>query len=114
MVGLTGALALAGGLTVPVAFAADGQPLPSAGEIAAVAKQREQQRPQSETDRALAQARTTGKNVPIESLTTESGETSATPEGHLLLTAAPEQKRVKRDGKWAALDATLAGAGSVR
>ncbi|MFJ5231249.1 RICIN domain-containing protein [Kitasatospora sp. NPDC088391] len=107
MVGLTGALALAGGLAVPVAFAADAQQLPSAGEIAAVAKQREQQRPQSETDRALAQAKATGKNVVIESLTTESGETSATPEGHLLLTAAPEQKRVKRDGKWVALDATL-------
>ncbi|MFC8720078.1 hypothetical protein, partial [Kitasatospora sp. NPDC057198] len=108
LIALTGVLVLACGLTAPVAFAADLPASPTAQEVAAIAQERARQRPESETDRALAQARSTGKDVVIESLTTESTETSATPDGHLALTAAPEQQRVRRDGGWAELDATLA------
>ncbi|MEU9131814.1 LamG-like jellyroll fold domain-containing protein [Kitasatospora sp. NPDC048540] len=67
------------------------------------------QRPSNgEADKALAEAKATGKPAAIASLTTEFSETSATPEGHLRLTQHPDQQRVKRAGAWVALDAALA------
>ncbi|MFI9270215.1 LamG-like jellyroll fold domain-containing protein [Kitasatospora sp. NPDC052896] len=63
--------------------------------------------PADETDKAIAQAKATGGNVPIDSLTTEFSETVATPAGHLQLTEHPDQQRMKRNGTWVPLDATL-------
>ncbi|MEV7601659.1 ricin-type beta-trefoil lectin domain protein [Kitasatospora sp. NPDC089797] len=59
-------------------------------------------------DQAIAQAKSTQKNVPIDSLTTEFSETVATPDGHLALTSHLEQQRARRGGLWQGLDATLA------
>ncbi|MFJ1751870.1 ricin-type beta-trefoil lectin domain protein [Kitasatospora sp. NPDC088134] len=106
---LTAALALAvlGTPVLPAAAAAGGR-LPTPAEIAAATAERERERPPGDdTDRALAEAKATGKPVPVASLTTEFSETVATPEGHLALTGHPDQQRVKRDGAWRALDATL-------
>ncbi|MBV6702770.1 hypothetical protein KV557_37695 [Kitasatospora aureofaciens] len=60
------------------------------------------------TEEAIAKARATHKNMPIDSLTTEYSETAATPDGHLQLTQHPDQQRMKRGGGWVSLDATLA------
>ncbi|MFJ1702634.1 LamG-like jellyroll fold domain-containing protein [Kitasatospora sp. NPDC088346] len=63
--------------------------------------------PATEADKAVERATATGAKVPVESLTTEFSETSATPEGHLALTRHPDQQRVRRAGVWVALDASL-------
>ncbi|PJN23660.1 hypothetical protein CG736_20475 [Kitasatospora sp. CB02891] len=55
----------------------------------------------------MVKAKATGQRVVVDSLTTEFSETSATPDGHFAFTAHPDQQRVKRDGGWAALDASL-------
>ncbi|MGX4733670.1 hypothetical protein [Kitasatospora griseola] len=107
LVALVGAVALTVGPVVPAAFAAERVGLPSSEEIAAIAKEREQQRPQTDADRALAKAKATGQRVVIDSLTTEFSETSATPDGHFAFTAHPDQQRVKRTDGWATLDGTL-------
>ncbi|WP_441251080.1 ricin-type beta-trefoil lectin domain protein [Kitasatospora sp. McL0602] len=60
------------------------------------------------TAQALAQAKATGKDVPVPSLTTEFTETVATAAGHLSQTQHPLQQRVKKGGAWQELDATLA------
>ncbi|MER5353106.1 LamG-like jellyroll fold domain-containing protein [Kitasatospora sp. NPDC002551] len=60
------------------------------------------------SDKAVAQAKATGKRVPIPELTDAYSETAATPEGHLARTQHPDQQRVKQaDGNWAPLDARL-------
>ncbi|MFJ5117492.1 ricin-type beta-trefoil lectin domain protein [Kitasatospora sp. NPDC088548] len=83
--------------------------MPSQADIdAATAELMKERPPADATETAIAEARATHKNVPIESLTTEFSETVATPEGHLALTSHPDQQRVKRDGVWQGLDATLA------
>ncbi|MFI1524015.1 LamG-like jellyroll fold domain-containing protein [Kitasatospora cineracea] len=61
----------------------------------------------SETERALASAKSTGTQVPIPGLTTEFSETTATPQGHLYQSLHLEQQRMRKDGNWADLDATL-------
>ncbi|MFJ4797292.1 LamG-like jellyroll fold domain-containing protein [Kitasatospora purpeofusca] len=58
-------------------------------------------------DRAIAQAKATGRRVPVPELTDEFSETAATPDGHLARTQHPEQQRVKQAGNWAPLDARL-------
>ncbi|WP_282203999.1 LamG-like jellyroll fold domain-containing protein [Kitasatospora fiedleri] len=61
----------------------------------------------SETERALASAKSTGAQVPVPGLTTEFSETAATPQGHLYQSLHLEQQRMRKDGDWADLDATL-------
>ncbi|MET8629601.1 ricin-type beta-trefoil lectin domain protein [Kitasatospora sp. NPDC004669] len=88
---------------------ADTPQVPSQGAIdAATAKMMQERPPANATETAIAQAKATGKNVPIDSLTTEFSETVATPGGHLALTSHPDQQRVRRGGVWQGLDATLA------
>ncbi|MEV7028350.1 hypothetical protein AB0O00_40325, partial [Kitasatospora sp. NPDC093558] len=58
--------------------------------------------------RAMAKAKATHQPVPVDSLTTASSETVATPDGHLKLTSHAEQQRTKRNGTWLPLDAALA------
>ncbi|MEV8324686.1 ricin-type beta-trefoil lectin domain protein [Kitasatospora sp. NPDC056731] len=83
--------------------------MPSQAAIdAATAKQLQERPPANATEKALAEAKATQKNVPVDSLTTEYSETVATPEGHLALTNHLEQQRVRRGGAWQGLDATLA------
>ncbi|MEU5385603.1 LamG-like jellyroll fold domain-containing protein [Kitasatospora cineracea] len=103
------AIATVAALATPVAFAVSPSALPSQTEIDVATAARTQERPPAkETDTAFAQAKATGKKVPIESLTTEFSETAATPDGHLALTNHAEQQRTKKDGSWAVLDASLA------
>ncbi|MFJ4592444.1 MULTISPECIES: ricin-type beta-trefoil lectin domain protein [unclassified Kitasatospora] len=102
-------LALASGLPGVSAEAADGPSVPSQAAIDAVtAKQLQERPPANATEKALAEAKATQKNVPVDSLTTEYSETVATPEGHLALTNHLEQQRVRRGDAWQGLDATLA------
>ncbi|MGF1426309.1 ricin-type beta-trefoil lectin domain protein [Kitasatospora sp. LaBMicrA B282] len=63
--------------------------------------------PQGQDAAAFAQAKKTGKNVPIDRLTTEFTETVATPQGHYQLTSHPDQQRMKVGNQWQALDPTL-------
>ncbi|MFD7903967.1 ricin-type beta-trefoil lectin domain protein [Kitasatospora sp. NPDC059747] len=106
---MTAVLALTTALAGPQAPAiADSPQAPSQAAIdAATAKMTQERPPANATETAIAQAKATGKNVPIDSLTTEFSETVATPAGHLALTSHPDQQRVKRNGVWQGLDATL-------
>ncbi|MDH6134470.1 hypothetical protein P3T37_003873 [Kitasatospora sp. MAA4] len=63
--------------------------------------------PGDDADAAIAKAKASGVNVPIPSLTTAFSETLATPAGHFLQTSHPDQQRVKQNGSWVPLDATL-------
>ncbi|WP_104817408.1 ricin-type beta-trefoil lectin domain protein [Kitasatospora sp. MMS16-BH015] len=63
---------------------------------------------EDEGSKALAQAKATGKDVPVPSLTTEFSETVATPAGHFNQTQHPLQQRTRKNGAWQDLDATLA------
>lgn len=57
---------------------------------------------------ALAEAKKTGKDVPVPSLTDEFGTTVATPAGRLRQERHLDAQRMKRgDGSWTALDDTL-------
>ncbi|MFD8694624.1 RICIN domain-containing protein [Kitasatospora purpeofusca] len=56
---------------------------------------------------AIAQARRTGRQVPVDTLTTETSHTVATPDGRLATTDAAQPVRTRRDGHWTDLDATL-------
>ncbi|MFJ5549444.1 FG-GAP-like repeat-containing protein [Streptomyces sp. NPDC093225] len=56
---------------------------------------------------ASARARRTGKPVPIPSLTTETDTVVAKPDGSYALTRATGPVRVRRNGAWVPLDATL-------
>ncbi|MFF9979494.1 ricin-type beta-trefoil lectin domain protein [Streptomyces erythrochromogenes] len=59
-------------------------------------------------DAATARARSSGKPVLIEHLTTASSQSFATPNGTLTTDTAPVPQRVKNgSGKWQAVDATL-------
>ncbi len=57
--------------------------------------------------RASVQARTTGKAVVADALTTETDQTTANPDGSFTLTTSPVPVRVQRNGAWVDLDATL-------
>ncbi|MEV7927699.1 LamG-like jellyroll fold domain-containing protein [Kitasatospora sp. NPDC088779] len=75
---------------------------------AADARQTKEKPPAAAADRAIAQAKSTGKPVPVPELTDEYSETVATPAGHLSRSQHADQQRVRRqDGVWAALDAKL-------
>ncbi|MFE7560804.1 LamG-like jellyroll fold domain-containing protein [Kitasatospora sp. NPDC057500] len=63
--------------------------------------------PATDAEKAIAQAKATGVAVPVESLTDEYSDTVATPEGRLRKTQHVERQRVKQNGTWAELDATL-------
>ncbi|MGW3044380.1 ricin-type beta-trefoil lectin domain protein [Kitasatospora sp. NPDC001159] len=105
----TAVLALTTGLSGLTAHAADAPTVPSQATIdATTAKQMQERPPANAAEKAIAEAKATQKNVPIDSLTTEYSETVATPEGHLALTSHPDQQRVRRGGAWQGLDATLA------
>ncbi|NXY95779.1 ricin-type beta-trefoil lectin domain protein [Streptomyces sp. BR123] len=69
------------------------------------------ERPTTERERAentaLAEAKRTGKPVPVPAATTETDTVVANPDGSLGLTRSVAPLRTKRDGKWADLDATL-------
>ncbi|MFJ2782358.1 LamG-like jellyroll fold domain-containing protein [Kitasatospora sp. NPDC087315] len=82
---------------------------PSLAEImaAADAKRAAEKPVVTAADKAKAEAKATGKPVPVPELTDEFSETVATPEGRLSRTQHVEQQRVKQGGAWAALDATL-------
>jgi hypothetical protein len=56
---------------------------------------------------ASARARTTGKAVEVSSLTTETSLTTANPNGSLTLTESAAPVRVRENGAWVGLDATL-------
>ncbi|MFJ9695643.1 LamG-like jellyroll fold domain-containing protein [Kitasatospora sp. NPDC101183] len=56
---------------------------------------------------AFAQAKASGKNVLIDRLTTEFAETYATPDGQVQESRHPQQQRMKAEGQWRLLDATL-------
>ncbi|WP_369185832.1 ricin-type beta-trefoil lectin domain protein [Streptomyces sp. Y1] len=83
--------------------------MPSQAAIdAATARQQQVRPPANAAEKAIVEAKATQKNVPIDSLTTEFSETVATPEGHFALTSHLDQQRVRRDGVWQGLDASLA------
>ncbi|MEV6606904.1 LamG-like jellyroll fold domain-containing protein [Kutzneria sp. NPDC051319] len=56
---------------------------------------------------ASAQAKATGKPVPVDSLTTETAQYAAQPKGGFLLTGTPEPVRTNQHGKWVPIDTTL-------
>ncbi|WP_407835152.1 LamG-like jellyroll fold domain-containing protein [Streptomyces sp. DSM 116496] len=58
-------------------------------------------------DTALAEAKLTGKPVPVPAGTTETDTVVANPEGTLGITRSVAPVRTKQDGNWADLDATL-------
>nr|MDT0520022.1 LamG-like jellyroll fold domain-containing protein [Streptomyces sp. DSM 41633] len=99
----------------PTASAASG-----VGRPAAPAAQTPPKRPTTERERAeeaaLAEAKRTGKPVPVATATTETDTLVANPNGSLGLTRSVTPLRTKRDGKWVDLDATLvkAGDGTLR
>ncbi|MDH6578718.1 LamG domain-containing protein [Kitasatospora sp. MAP5-34] len=99
-------LGLTAALATPVAAHADSSP--TAATIAARDAAHATLPPASEVDKAIAQAKSSGRNIPVPSLTTEYSETVATPAGHLQESRQVEAQRVKRNGVWAGLDATLA------
>lgn len=78
-----------------------------AARIAAGDAKFKDEHPQTAADKAIAEARRTGKPVPVPELTDEYSDTVATPEGHLSRTEHADPQRVKQDGHWAALDGTL-------
>ncbi|MGW2872631.1 LamG-like jellyroll fold domain-containing protein [Kitasatospora sp. NPDC001225] len=91
---------------------ADAQPSPVPPDLAARMAAGDAQRagdvpPTNPTEKAVAEARKTGKRVQIPELTDEVSETFATPTGHLSRMEHVEPQRVKQDGAWAALDGTL-------
>ncbi|WP_093862903.1 LamG-like jellyroll fold domain-containing protein [Streptomyces sp. TLI_053] len=102
-------LALCAVLPAPAAMAA---PQPGAKSLAQVmaeadAAHAKMRPPATEAEKAIAQAKSTGVAVPVPSLTDDYSETVATPEGHLQKTQHVERQRVKQNGAWADLDATL-------
>ncbi|MFD7262205.1 ricin-type beta-trefoil lectin domain protein [Streptomyces sp. NPDC059874] len=107
-VALAGLVALALSVTAvgaaPSAAAVDDKPT-------APAAQTPPERPTTERERAedaaLAEAKRTGKPVPVPAGTTETDTVVANPNGTLGLTRSVAPVRTKRDGKWAELDATL-------
>ncbi|MDH6113511.1 hypothetical protein P3T36_001610 [Kitasatospora sp. MAP12-15] len=112
LVAQAAALALTAALASPVAAFAAPAPAPSITQLiaAGAAAHAGDQPPASEADKAIAQARKTGKNVPVPSLTTEYSDTVATPQGHLTQTQHVDQQRIKHGSDWVTLDPTLARA----
>ncbi|OEJ22571.1 LamG domain-containing protein [Streptomyces subrutilus] len=86
-------------------------PASAAHAGAAPTAQTPPERPTTERERAentaLAEAKRTGKPVPVPLATTETDTLVANPDGSLGLTRSVAPLRIKRDGTWADLDATL-------
>ncbi|MBM7775969.1 hypothetical protein JOD54_006173 [Actinokineospora baliensis] len=82
------------GLAIPAQAAA---PAPSAPAAA----------PTAAEDSALQRARATGKPVEVAERTTESTQVIARPDGKFVLESSAAPQRVKRDGKWLTVDATV-------
>ncbi|MEV7523733.1 ricin-type beta-trefoil lectin domain protein [Streptomyces sp. NPDC091371] len=114
-------VALAGLVALALSVTSVGaMPASAADKPAAPAAQTPPERPTTERERAenaaLAEAKSTGKPVPVPAATTETDTVVANPDGTLGLTRGVAPLRTKRDGKWADLDATLVKAadGSLR
>ncbi|MGW6686047.1 LamG-like jellyroll fold domain-containing protein [Streptomyces sp. NPDC054961] len=95
----------AGLITAPDAFASNG---PADHNWPAATSKPEPTAQQKAVDAALAQAKSMGKRVVIDHLTTGSSQTFANPGGTLSVDAASAPERVKqKDGAWRAIDTTL-------
>ncbi|MET9469254.1 hypothetical protein ABZY44_31545, partial [Streptomyces sp. NPDC006544] len=95
----------AGLITAPDAFASNG---PADHNWPAATAKPEPTAQQKAVDTALAQAKSMGKRVVIDHLTTSSSQTFANPGGTLSVDAASAPERVKqKDGAWRAIDTTL-------
>ncbi|MGW1326327.1 LamG-like jellyroll fold domain-containing protein [Streptomyces antibioticus] len=96
---------------VPSLAGAPAMALPqSAGEApakSATAKPTEAAKAVRSQSAALAQARSTGKNVEVTALRNESEEVYATPDGKLESVQHLRPVRARVDGRWAAIDNTL-------
>ncbi|WP_157537551.1 ricin-type beta-trefoil lectin domain protein [Kitasatospora azatica] len=106
VIALAGAtLATQAGLATHASAAAG---IPDAATAAAInAAHAKDPSPAGDDAKEFAQAKSTGKNVQIDRLTTEFTETYATPAGHYQQTGHPDQQRLKAGGQWKNLDATL-------
>ncbi|MEV7603792.1 hypothetical protein AB0O91_41140, partial [Kitasatospora sp. NPDC089797] len=94
--------------STPAGATAPGIPKALADQIAAGDAKFAGEKPQLPGDKALAEAKRTGKPVAVPELTDAYSETVATPSGHFSRTEHPEPQRVKQnDGTWANLDGTL-------
>ncbi|MFD7560364.1 ricin-type beta-trefoil lectin domain protein [Streptomyces sp. NPDC059835] len=110
-------VALAGlvALTLSVTAVGTAPIAAAAGKPSAPSAQTPPERPTTGRERAentaLAEAKRTGKPVPLPVATTETDTVVANPNGTLGLTRSVAPVRVKRGGTWADLDATLVKAG---
>ncbi|MBV6697376.1 ricin-type beta-trefoil lectin domain protein [Kitasatospora aureofaciens] len=92
--------------------ASSGLPAGLSGAITAGDAKFAGEKPVLSGDKAIAEAKKTGKSVPVPELTDESSETVATPDGHFSRTMHTDPQRVKQNGAWTALDGTLIPDGS--
>ncbi|MFE9563363.1 hypothetical protein ACFYM0_19895, partial [Streptomyces sp. NPDC006487] len=108
MLPVAGAVVLslgAGLITAPGAFASNG---PADSNWPASTPKPEPTAEQKAVEAALAQAKSSGKRVVIEHLTTGNSQTFANPAGTLSVDAASAPERVKQaNGSWKAIDTTL-------
>ncbi|WP_035849014.1 RICIN domain-containing protein [Kitasatospora azatica] len=94
------------GLAIP-AFA-DPQPgQPAPGKASAPGSLQLTDAQAGPSQRAKAAAKRTGKPVTIDELTTETSQTVANPDGTFTVTRHARPARVKKNGKWTDVDATL-------
>ncbi|GAA2980348.1 hypothetical protein GCM10010483_25640 [Actinokineospora diospyrosa] len=84
------------GLSIPAQAATPAAPPPAAPAA-----------PTAAEDSALRQAKATGKPVEVLGRTTETTQVLAQPDGRFVLESSAAPQRVKRDGKWLAVDSTL-------
>jgi hypothetical protein len=105
-------------LSLPVLLAAALVPAAVAAGPSAVAATRTAQAPAGGVPLTMAQAaaraRSTGKPVVIGSLTTETSQTTALPDGQLKLTESLQPVRMLRGGTWVPLDPDLEKAAGGR
>ncbi|MED7953988.1 LamG-like jellyroll fold domain-containing protein [Streptomyces sp. BE303] len=102
-------IALCVGLPAPSALAAAPPAPKSLAEVIAEAdaEHAKIRPPATDAEKAIAQAKATGKAVAVESLTDDYSETVATPQGRLRKSQYLERQRVRQNGAWVPLDATL-------
>ncbi|WP_148710331.1 LamG domain-containing protein [Streptomyces sp. 3211.6] len=108
---LAGLVALAMTVTTVSGAQAAAPAAAVAGEQAAGNTSQPPERPATDRERgedaALAEARRTGKPVPVPAATTETDTVVALPDGALALSRSVMPLRTKRGSSWADLDATL-------
>ncbi|MCX4684450.1 RICIN domain-containing protein [Kitasatospora purpeofusca] len=103
----------AGLLTAPAALAADARPTPARGSAGSPAPVTSTQPAPTRTPAqqamfdAIAKAKSTSRPVVVDSMTSESSKTVANPNGTLTATDNAQAVRLKRDGAWVDLDASL-------